>query len=312
MAARRPPNPTSPIEENLIHAFHGPILELGTANLYSMIAVEKVVLACFQHMSSPRPLQCEKDALATARLRLMDALVTARDGLRNICDAIDMQQRASDGEIGFPQQVFDFCLFTISLSQVSCPWHPSPSHVLITPQMAQEMLHALHVGENIATTYESSALRLWHPRFSWAWLGLSPSTIVLEERGTFLDDETPETATMLSPEETLQGLAEHNYAPGHGSGTALKTSKLTGTPFSFRWCYSLASYVWNHAQMFRFRLSLSRWIRLTQHSSHLKHAIKNAAGVALLSVPAFLPVASSGQYSYFAFPKSPNGFSCRP
>jgi hypothetical protein len=50
--------------ENVIRAFHDPVLELGSAILNSMTTIEKVVLACFENATVPLPLQSDKAALA--------------------------------------------------------------------------------------------------------------------------------------------------------------------------------------------------------------------------------------------------------
>lgn len=77
------------------------------------------------------------------------------------------------------------------------------------------------------------------------------------------------------------------------SATIRKNAPLT---FSVRGVYSLPYRLWNLPAVLRFRSRLSRIIRSIQRSSHLRHAFKNAAGVALLSLPAFLASDSSGMF----------------
>jgi hypothetical protein len=168
--------------------------------------------------------------------------------------------------------------------------------------MAHDMQHALDATEDIVAAYSVSNLRLWYPRFSLAWLGARPSTFVLDERGIFLDEEIPDLASRMSREETNQGIAEHYSASEPLTHSLVtKTAKPKGNPLTPLWYYSLARRVWNHRRTMRARLSLSNSIRSIEHSPHLRHAFKNAAGVAILSIPAFLPTTSSGIYTVFVF-----------
>lgn len=163
--------------------------------------------------------------------------------------------------------------------------------------MARDTRHALQVCGTIITAYESSPLRLWHPHLSWVWLGVTPSTIILDERGTFLDeDEEPETRTNLSMEETREGIAESSYVlePETDRRIILTKPKIRGKLFSLHRLNSIRHYLWNHPRTIRGRLALSRFARSIQHSPHLKHALKNAVGIALLGIPAFLPPDSAG------------------
>lgn len=162
--------------------------------------------------------------------------------------------------------------------------------------MAHEIRYAIIAAEDIVVVYETSPLRLWYPHLSMAWLGVPPSTIVLDERGSFLDEETPETSATSTTEETLEGITErvHEFDHSDRKMDPKVPLKLAGRPFTLPWLSSLVRYLWDHPYALRARLSLSGFIRSFQHSPHIRHAIKNAAGVTLLSIPAFLPDGSPG------------------
>lgn len=167
------------------------------------------------------------------------------------------------------------------------------------------MHHALQISYNIATLHENSHTRLWHPRFSWAWLGVTPSTFILDERSAFLVEENTDVETNLSPEESRQGLAEQ-YGVVNLPNESVKSSlpiaeKIPGMGrrsvyrLSLRQIHLIIPRLWRCRSVLSLRLGLSKVIRAIQHSSHLRHALKNAAGVALLSFPAFLPTNSPGE-----------------
>ncbi|KAL0947218.1 hypothetical protein HGRIS_013335 [Hohenbuehelia grisea] len=282
MTYPRPSRSSELQDDSVFEFFKDPAMQLGNAVLASMKAVEAVVSRSFDHSLVSRPLDAERAALEDCIARLHKASVAAREELRSFCDDLDMRQRAADGAVGFPQEVFEICLFMISLLQ-----------------MAHEMRHALHVSQSTIALYENSPPRLWHPRFSWAWLGLAPPNYVLEERGAIVDDESPQATTTLSLEETLQGISEKRYDDIEAEGdNILRRKRHAGRPFTFNWLQRLLGHLWNHPRTVCWRLGLSKMIRSVQHSSHLRHAMKNAAGVALLSIPAYLPVDSPG-HSWF-------------
>jgi hypothetical protein len=174
--------------------------------------------------------------------------------------------------------------------------------------MAHEMHHALQISHNTACLHETSRVRLWHPRFSWAWLGVAPITFILDERNTILAEEFSDRDTNLSLEETQQGLVEHhsvfNVLNKDISPSTPAAEQATGVDnnrarlFAFRDLHLVIPRIWRVRAVLRIRLGLSKVIRAIQHSSHLRHALKNAAGVALLSIPAFLPTDSAGEKRY--------------
>lgn len=108
----------SNLEDATIQAFRVPALELGNAILTSMKAVERVIGATFDDTRTRRSLREEKDAVVDAQEQLLCARQTARKELREISNGLDMEQRTSDGEVRFPPEFFNLCLFMISLLQV--------------------------------------------------------------------------------------------------------------------------------------------------------------------------------------------------
>lgn len=116
MSFPRPSHINSRSETNIICAFHAPAVELGYAILDSMSTIEKIILACFEHLH----LETEAEDLVSTKHRpISAALITAREELRTLCDDWDMEQRISDEKVSFPEKIFDLCSFMISLLQVS-------------------------------------------------------------------------------------------------------------------------------------------------------------------------------------------------
>ncbi len=169
--------------------------------------------------------------------------------------------------------------------------------------MAQEIQSALRLMQEIGTCYNESKPRLWHPRFSLAWLGVTPTMISTDEAGTFLDGGTREESTILSEHEALQGIAElacdEDQEEDYIKRLTSKKRRTTGRPFSAMWLTSLVYSVWNHPRILKIRLRLSRFLKSLEGSPHLRHAFKNAAGVSLLSLPAFLASDAPGKANLF-------------
>lgn len=112
-------HPDSPLETHTFQSFDNSAVALGNAIIESLSVIEKIVLACFERVYPPSPLQAEKAALLSAQNRLEDTLEKTRNELMNFCDELDRQHRTLGGDSAFPQKIFDLCLFVISLVQVS-------------------------------------------------------------------------------------------------------------------------------------------------------------------------------------------------
>jgi hypothetical protein len=89
-----------------------------------MEAAQKVLLETFQNPSlTRRSLLNEKNAVTASKEQLLSARRTARNELGKMSDGLDMEQRKSNGDVGFPPEFMNLCLFMISLLQVR---HVSP------------------------------------------------------------------------------------------------------------------------------------------------------------------------------------------
>jgi hypothetical protein len=168
--------------------------------------------------------------------------------------------------------------------------------------MAYDTSHLLQVAQRIAAHHEASPLRLWPPRLTWQWLGVAPRTFIMDEYGVHVAQDVIEAETTLSPEEVQQGMAsvdKQDEKMGQEVSDPLALRRIpTGPQFSLRslprcLLWTLQRF-WNHPMTLWLRLGTSKIIQKTQHSSHLRHAVKNATGVAILSTPAFLPSNSAG------------------
>lgn len=124
--------------------------------------------------------------------------------------------------------------------------------------------------------------------------------MVDEKEAVPVEDQPHETN--LTVEEAREGVEEYKFtipdedAKSIGGSTLQKVSRANPA--------ALIRRTWRSARMVRTRLLLSGWERAIHHSPHLRHAFKNAAGVALLSLPVFLSGASLGT-SIFRFPTHP-------
>ncbi|KAF8061044.1 hypothetical protein FPV67DRAFT_1453065 [Lyophyllum atratum] len=239
--------------------FYSPALELGCAILDSMSAIEQIVLACFGQSVS---LACTRtqEQFVHGKETPLCCFIRARAELRAVCDMAEFGLQSSEGDVDLPLK------------------------------MAQTMRNALNEAQNILVLYTTSNVRLWYPRFSLAWLGVPPSMMFIEERGLVMDEEIQDVAA-TSPQEALQGIAEQESP----AASATLPKKRATTMENY-----LPSYasIWNNPRTLAARLLLSRFLKSVEHSPHLRHAFKNAVGIAILSIPAFLPVTSLG-YAWF-------------
>ena len=150
--------------------------------------------------------------------------------------------------------------------------------------MGTEVQRALQVCTRMITLYDSSAYRVWHPRISLTWLGLPPRSLMFDEQEA-IPVEGPPHETNLTVEEAREGVEEYKSrvldedVKSIGDSTLKKVTRVNPVVVIRR--------VWRSVQVVRIRLLLSSWERAIHHSPHLKHAFKNAVGVALLSLPAF-------------------------
>ncbi|KAG5221512.1 Class myosin [Salix suchowensis] len=303
---------TSPDEKDA-NAFRVPAYELGHAVLTSMRVVERTVLTCYELNIMPRQRDEAKGNLDEALNSLYKAAVVARDVLKSFTDGLDMQQRAEDGAIGFPQKSFDLCLFMISLLQVSPQLFSSPAKItnreLLDGSRDEACLVPLQEADHSTRSIVAS------PVASALLVGLARRGSIHVHHGRTRRDfgrgfPRPQAETALSLTETLQGISENQYPSDQPDDNdpdgypnndpddtpeVLRRRRIHGRVMSMGWMASVIHHVWNYAAVLRTRLKVSRTLRAVQHSSHLRHAIKNSGGIVLLSLPAFLPTDSSGE-----------------
>ncbi|TFY72380.1 hypothetical protein EVG20_g641 [Dentipellis fragilis] len=267
------------LNDRTVAPFKQPALDLGHAILESMDVVCKAVLASYEPPARVRRLlNAERDMIAAAQRQLVQARDVAREQLRRIFEELDLGDPAGQGQFKVSPELADCSLFMISLLQ-----------------MSHEMRQALHVAQRIVNLHDASHTRLWYPRLSWAWLGIAPRSVMLDDRAPLTGDQDYLGAdTHLSQAEVKQGMVETMSMGLDAECCAVPptTSHSQEKLPLFRRLPSLIHGLWSSRLVLRGRLGVSRILSSIQHSSHLQHAIKNAIGVALLSLPAFFPVGS--------------------
>ena len=98
-------------------SFAGHTQELADSIVESIKVIQTVVLACYRQVFYSS-LHAEKGSLFTSQNRLVAALESTRHELKTFCEELNTTQHHVNGQLGFPQKVFDSCLFTVSLLQV--------------------------------------------------------------------------------------------------------------------------------------------------------------------------------------------------
>ncbi|KAH9056632.1 hypothetical protein EDB87DRAFT_1675958 [Lactarius vividus] len=235
-----------------------PALDLGQAILGSMKHIEDTLLFVFERTAKREAAQ------------ILHQLDQARDAAK---------KELTDLFGGSPK--------SDTTSEVS-----GHSHFFVSLiEMAEEMHNALIVVDRVLLLHSTSRTRLWYPRLSLAWLGIAPPTIV-DDIHVMPDDDDPgrfEDEHNMSMAEAREGLSE--LARRRETISSTWYSRPSG-PEPNEIYYGNVIY---GPRITRYRLIFAACIRGVARSSHLQHAIKNSIGVALLSLPAFLPTGSSGQ-----------------
>ncbi|KAI0262972.1 hypothetical protein BC834DRAFT_1027888 [Gloeopeniophorella convolvens] len=256
-----------------------PAVDLGGALIESMKYVEEAILFIFEHTPHPPVSTGEKDSLDGLLHRLDQARDTARNELAELLEHVHENTSNVQG-VGASAKPPDHALFFVSLIE-----------------MADEVRNALLVADKILAQYDTSRTRLWYPRLSWAWLGAAPPTIV-DDDGTLPDYNDPERFEdehRMSMAEAREGLSERARRREADSITLASLMPAAKPAPAARRLLRVRDSVLPGPRVIRARLLLATLVRAIAHSSHLQHAIKNAIGVALLSLPAFLPTGSPGQ-----------------
>jgi len=256
---------------------------LGESILQGMDLVRSIVSLTYQGGIKPYDFRAEKCAIVEAESQLLQTKTDVRNELEGIFETLGPSYSQ------LPQDVCDLSLAMISLLQVSAIL--VVRIYLTLSQMGTEVQKALQVCTRMMTLYESSSYRIWYPRISMAWLGLPPRSLMFDEQEGIPVEHRPHESN-LTVEEAREGVEEYNRpipdedTKSEGGSTLKKVSQANPGVMIQR--------VWRSTRVVKIRLRLSGWERAIHHSPHLQHAFKNAAGVALLSLPAFLPPDFSG------------------
>ncbi|KAI0822655.1 hypothetical protein BC628DRAFT_1421604 [Trametes gibbosa] len=307
------------LESHFVSTIEPPALLLGHAILDAMKTVENLIFVTFHQRSkivNPQDAQSvsgsQKAAVHTAERQLKAARDRMREVLRHVFDQVDMQQRAEGKHAHLPKEIFDCSVAAIALLQ-----------------MGQEMAGALKIAEHVATLYEETAGRLWYPRVSLQWLGVPPGPFISDDNGEIVavsgvvnDGEIINVGgdEGLSVMEAQQGLAERAFSftlvkgralPAGGLSARYRTSAASASrmslksgvakPWTWKYWAGIVNMLWSTDRMLRLRVWLAKRYRSAQHSSHWRHGLKNAIGVAVLTFPAFMPEGSAGQQWYQSY-----------
>ncbi|KDQ12279.1 hypothetical protein BOTBODRAFT_161808 [Botryobasidium botryosum FD-172 SS1] len=263
--------------------FEYPAQLLSNAIDSSMAAIQKAIVFAYDLPAHDRTTlrASPLDSFLDQRELLSHSVTIAKEELKHILGELtdstldELRQKFNEeNDITISQKA----LFVISHSMISML------------QIAAELEIAFSVAEKSLKEYEKSSPRLWYPRISIAWLGLPFDSIVTEE--PVFDDEEIEKERQedISWFETRQGLAELDQEPVlpiYGGGL------FTGSSDSWD-LRKKVKHFWSSSSTLRFRLWFSKIVRSVRNSSSFRFAIKNALGVALLTLPAYLPPTSSG------------------
>jgi hypothetical protein len=256
----------------------GETAELAKNVVRSLAVVEQTVLGAYQGSSWMHPpIHLDTVLLEQTQRALASSQRSMRLKLQEYSHKMDFERRInSNGQINSSHD-FSICLFVASLLQI-----------------ADEAARALEISTGLAMSFNQSQTRLWLPHLSLAWLGMPPRHYVLEvdtaDAGNSTSPDTQlEWQTNLSTSEASQGVMETTAryeTKSDMDGNFL--SLLRQLPRSLH-------LAWSSKRILHARLALSSRLRKTQRSEHIQHGFKNAAGVALLSIPAFLPEGAAGR-----------------
>lgn len=171
--------------------------------------------------------------------------------------------------------------------------------------MAHEMRIALNIAQRFADQYDSSRSRLWFPHLTLAWLGVPPGSFISDDPNVLLNsasrDDIPDLNTEYGEAEFKQGFKEQVYRTDVRK-TAAKAAMMRmskgvnhgeGEDKS-SWYQELSGLFWTNRKALKLRLQAWRYLQGVRHSSHLRHAVKAAVGVAVLTFPAFMSRESPG------------------
>ncbi|KAI0303455.1 hypothetical protein B0F90DRAFT_1711174 [Multifurca ochricompacta] len=252
------------------HPTTTPAIILGQIILASMKHIEGTLLYVFERTDNPSwPNPPEKETTNQISHRLDQARVAARKELAGVFQHLN-ENAPKNENVGTTVEASVHSLFFVSLIE-----------------MADEMHHALLIANKIISLHDASRTRLWYPRLSLAWLGIAPPAII-DDDSVMPDGNDPECF-----EEHRLSLSE---LARWRETTSSATMSRTSGPKSAKPLLYIRNIIYG-PRMIRLRVLFASCARAVAHSSHLQHAIKNSLGVALLSLPAFLPLGSPGTWA---------------
>ncbi|KAI0340717.1 hypothetical protein BDW22DRAFT_1333959 [Trametopsis cervina] len=306
------PSPSLPQRNVYTEALEKPARALGEALLQATRCIEQTIVLAFHQNNPPaQPISAfprsdfgirarqhgwtssQLAALCDAEDKLVSARDNAREALKKIFDENLTKQHDSDLELRLPQDARNCSLALIALLQ-----------------MAHEIRVAVQIAERFAKQYDTSPSRLWFPRVSLAWLGVAPGPFISDDPNAMaasnFDDDRGDIDTTYAESEFKQGLQEHVYRVDVRRTAAKaailrfstgQTSSKEGDKgrVSLKRLVEICSQIWTSRRALKLRIRLWRFLQAMRNSSHLRHASKAAVGVALLSLPAFLPAESKGR-----------------
>ncbi|KAJ3777872.1 hypothetical protein FB446DRAFT_77222 [Lentinula raphanica] len=291
--------PSDKFVDTITSSFYQPTTDMGHAILDSISLIRAVVIKCYDvSPSTPQCIKLDPFTISQTKDHLTESVHNVRAALAKFCDDLDLKEQRISAEsrsVGLPANAFNLCLYMISLLQ-----------------MAEEAERALDVARVTLHNYQTSPVRLWYPRLSLAWFGVAPSTILLDENESlneklFSSQDLNDAVdpTYRPSEEILQEIEDRKYQRNNDTtiDPCIDSSKGGLVRMLCRLRFNrIIRLLWNHHAVLQARLKLHKLVMALKKASrsHLKHAFKNALGVSVLAIPAFLPASSSAR-QWFMF-----------
>ena len=232
---------------------------LGEATLHAMKCVEGAIRSLFQLKDAPS----EWPGIATANKQLETALQDLTDISGISCEVMSTP-KISD------------------CSSNNGHHSEGPLSVVVLVRIARQISQCLSEIEKLRVSAGfRSQLQL--PRISLAWFGILPGPFLPYDQ----DDDTDASENPREPPEYIARFEE--IAKGEARNRASELSEEDHRSIWRSIILYLSRLLWTNDRMIGFRLRLWSLLRSVQRSHHLHHALKNALGVTLLTIPAFFP-----------------------
>ncbi|TIB72848.1 hypothetical protein E3Q17_01223 [Wallemia mellicola] len=161
-------------------------------------------------------------------------------------------------------------------------------------KIAADLVFALTCVSDVLSSRLKNRRKIHYPRNFWSWLK-APSTTI-NDFGMKPDGNDD----FLSVEQKEENRHKHTFEEEMQlqayAAYAIRRSRLKQSGFSIKYWFL---NIWDAPKVLKSRLAVARSFRSLRSSRHIKFALKNAAGVAVLSIPCFLPYKSPGQLWFF-------------